>query len=312
MSFMQAGKVKKLRCDRFLEETDAVIPWESMQKELSKHYRTGEGGRPAKELKLMLKIHCLQQWFHLSDPGVEEAIYDRLSFQKFLEIDLLSQSVPDESTVLHFRHFLEAHELGRRMFVMIQRHLQEKGLLLKEGTIVDATLIAAPSSTKNEAKKRDPEMSSTKKGNQWHFGMKMHIGVQAQGRPLIHTIQMTTAKEHDRGQLEKLLHGEEKAVFGDKGYFDEKNKRLYRDRGIFYGMLDRARRSLGLSSKQEQKNLQKSSVRSKVEHPFQILKCQWNYRKVRYRGITKNQNQLFLMAGLINLFMVRKVLLDPV
>ncbi|MCP4399758.1 MAG: IS5 family transposase [bacterium] len=310
LSFLSIGLGKKrLRCERFLDEMSSVMPWDCLCTLIRPHYATGKGGRPPIPLEQMLKIHCLQQWYGLSDPAMEEAIYDRNSFQKFLKIDLLSDQVPDETTILNFRHLLEEHDLARKIFDEINAYLMHKGLLLKEGTIVDATLIDAPSSTKNTDKKRDPEMSSTKKGNQWYFGMKAHIGTQLRGKPLIHSVETGTAKEHDKKKKDDLMHGNERAEFGDKGYADDKDKRKARGKGVFYGVLDKAKRGKKLSSKQKRRNKKLSSVRAKVEHPFQILKCQWGYSKVRYRGLKKNDGQIVMLCALANIFMVRRSLL---
>jgi len=240
LSFLSIGLGKKrLRCERFLDEMRTVMPWDRLCGLIKPHYATGKGGRPPMPLEQMLKIHCLQQWYNLSDPAMEEAIYDRNSFQRFLEIDLISNHVPDETTILNFRHLLETHNLARKIFNEINAYLTERGLLLpkgtevKEGTIVDATLIDAPSSTKNASKKRDPEMTSTKKGNQWYFGMKAHIGTQLRGKPLIHSVETGTAKEHDKKKKDELMHGNEQAEFGDKGYADDKDKRAARKKGVF-------------------------------------------------------------------------------
>lgn len=310
-SFLSIAQTKKLRCERFLDEMNAVIPWEEFIPEISPYYGQKETGRRRMDLLMMLKIYFLQQWYNLSDPAAEEAIYDRNSFQKFLGIDLLSQSVPDETTILNFRHLLEENELQKRFFDIVSEILEKKGLLLKEGTIVDATITAAPSSTKNEKKERDPEMGSTKKGNQWHFGMKGHIGVDACSG-LVHSVEGTSASVHDKTMMEHLLHYEEKAIFGDKGYYDSELKRESRDglRSVFWGVLDKGTRGRKLSGKQKKRNSKLSSVRSKVEHPFQVLRCQWNYTKIRYRGIFKNTMQLKSLFMLYNLYKVRKVLPD--
>lgn len=309
LSFLAIGQNgKRLKCERFLNEMKIAVPWKRLCTLIEPYYGASKTGRPQKDLELMLKIHCLQQWYHLSDPGAEEAIYDRNSFQKFLGVDLITDGVPDETTILNFRHLLEQHNLAHRIFDEIRIYLADQGLLMREGTIVDATLIASPSSTKNKEKKRDPEMSSTKKGNDWHFGMKAHIGVDAQ-KGLVHTVTATTASVHDRSEMENLVHGQENALFGDKGYFDDGLKLHARKAGIFWGVLDRARRGHELSSSQEQRNRKMSSVRAKVEHPFQVIKCQWGYVKTRYRGIKKNAGQLYMLFGLCNIFKVRRVLL---
>ena len=307
-SFLSLAQNKKLRCERFLDEMDGVIPWAKLLEEILPYYEKKETGRHRKEVTLMLKIYFLQQWYNLSDPGVEEAIYDRNSFQKFLGIDLMAESVPDETTILNFRHLLEAYNLQKRFFEVINQILEEKGLMMREGTIVDATIIKAPSSTKNKSKKRDPEMSSTKKGNEWFFGMKAHVGVDDKSG-LVHTLKTSTAKVHDNAVTEELWHGEEKRKFGDKGYYDQKAKRVARAEGIFWGILDRGKKGQPLSSSQKKRNKKLSSVRSKVEHPFQVLNCQWKYEKVRYRGLHKNTMQMFSLFALINLFKVRRKLL---
>lgn len=310
LSFLSMGLGKKqLRCERFLQEMNAVMPWDRLCALIAPHYASGAGGRPSMPLERMLRIHFLQQWYALSDPGMEEAIYDRNSFQRFLSIDLLSDPVPDETTILNFRRLLERHDLARKIFKEINALLTHKGLLVKEGTIVDATLIAAPSSTKNREGKRDPEMSQTKKGNQWYFGMKAHIGTQLRGKPLIHSVETSTAKDHDKTKKDDLMHGDEQVECGDKGYADDKDKRAARQNGVFYGVLDKAKRGKKLSGKQKRRNKKLASVRAKVEHPFQILKCQWGYRKVRYRGLTKNDGQITILCALANIFMVRKPLL---
>lgn len=307
-SFLSLAQSKKLRCEKFLDEMSAVIPWGKFAGKILPHYESKETGRKKKEVLLMLRIYFLQQWYNLSDPAAEEAIYDRNSFQKFLGIDLLSETVPDETTILNFRHLLEAHGLQEKFFEVVNEMLEKKGLMMKEGTIVDATIITAPSSTKNKLKKRDPEMSSTKKGNDWFFGMKANVGVDDQSG-LVHTLKTSTAKVNDNAVVEELWHGKEKRKFGDKGYYDQNAKRAARAEGIFWGVLDRGKRGHPLSSSQKKRNKKLSSVRSKVEHPFQVLNCQWKYEKVRYRGLYKNTMQLFSLFMLINLFKVRRRLL---
>jgi IS5 family transposase len=310
-SFLTAGlKGKTLKCERFLNEMKRVVPWTQLAQVIAPHYPRGEGGRPTQPLERMLKIHCLQQWFALSDPAAEEAIYDRASFQRFLDLDLLSEDVPDETTILHFRHLLERHQLAASLFERIGEHLAQQGVQVQSGRLVDATLIAAASSTKNQTRRRDPEMSSTKKGNQWHFGLKAHVSVDAQ-TGLVTRVLTSTAKVHDKQMLDALLTGEEHAVIADKGYYDQGQKKVAREKGIFWGVLDRAVRGQRLSGKQAARNRQLASVRAKVEHPFQVLKCQWGYVKARYRGLAKNTSQLHLLFGLINLYRLRHRLLAP-
>lgn len=307
-SFLALAQTKKLRCEKFLDEMNEVIPWDEFMAQIEPHYEYKKLGRNKMDGKMMLKIYFLQQWFNLSDPEAEDQIYDRTSFQKFLGIDLLANRVPDETTIMNFRHLLEQNELQKNFFSIVSELLEERGLILKDGSIVDATIIHAPSSTKNKDKKRDPEMSSTKKGNIYHFGMKAHIGVDAQGG-LVHSIETTTASVHDKDKLHDLMHGEEKAIFGDKGYVGQKEKKAARALNIYWGILDKGSRNRPLSSSQKKLNIKKSSIRSKVEHPFQIVKCQWKYTKVRYKGIFKNSMQLHTLFALSNLFRVRKKLM---
>lgn len=304
-----AQNQKRLRCEKFLEEMERVMPWEKFFNEIAPYYVERETGRKKMELSMMLKVYFLQQWYSLSDREAEEMIYDRNSFQKFLGIDLLSQKAPDETTILNFRHLLEEHRLQERFLRIVNAVLEKRGLLMREGSIVDATIIAAPSSTKNNEQKRDPEMSSTKKGNQWHFGMKAHIGMDAKSG-IVHSIETTPAKTNDRVPFKKLLHGKEKALFGDKGYFKIADKREARASGILWAISDRATPKRKLSSSQKKRNRKHSSVRAKVEHPFQVIKCQWGHVKVRYKGLYKNTMQLFALFSLANLFRVRKTLLS--
>jgi len=307
-SFLSLAKTKTLRKEKFLSEMDRVIPWTHFLDAIHPHYYDNDVGRPACDLLLMLKIYFLQQWFDLSDPSVEDEIYDRTSFQQFLDIDLMKETVPDETTVCKFRHFLEEHTLQEQLLEIVNTLLEEKGFLMKKGTIVDATLIAAPTSTKNKDRKRDPEMSSTKKGGQWYFGMKGHIGVDVDSG-VVHTVVGTTAKRHDRSQMETLLHGQEQALFGDKGYWSKVHKKQVRAQGLYWGISDHIDRHHHLSPSQKKRNRKLSSVRAKVEHPFRIIKDQWGHRKVRYRGIRKNTLQLHALFALANLYMLRKPLL---
>lgn len=299
---------KRLRCEKFLEEMEEVVPWSSFQAEIEPHYTEKETGRKRMDLVMMLKIYFLQQWYSLSDREAEEMIYDRNSFQKFLGIDLLSQAVPDDTTILNFRHLLEENKLQERFFAVVKEQLETKGFLMKEGTIVDATIIAAPPSTKNKEQRRDPEMTQTRKGNQWYFGMKAHIGVDSRSG-LVHSLETTPAKTSDRIPFKKLLHGKEKAIFGDKAYAKQSDKRECRKNGVLWAVKDRASYKHPLSVAQRKRNKKFGAIRSKVEHPFRILKCQWGYAKVRYKGLFKNTMQLFSLFALSNLFSIRKKLL---
>jgi transposase, IS5 family len=306
LSLLAIGQNKKtLKCKRLLDEMNLVIPWKKICSLIEPYYHKGDRGRPPFKLETMLRTYCLQQWYQLSDPATEEAIYDRNSFQQFLNLDLLCNKVPDETTILNFRHLLEKHHLTRKIFKLINNYLQEKGLMMTKGTIVDATLIQGPKSTKNKDKKRDPEMSSTHKNNQWYFGMKAHIGVDFESG-LVHSVEATTAKVHDRQAFPSLLHGKEEVIFGDKAYDSDKDKFLARDIGVNWMVLGKKKRGMKQSKSQVKKNKRASKIRSKVEHPFQVVKNLWGYAKTRYRGIEKNFHQFFMLFGLYNLYKVRK------
>ena len=252
----------------------------------------------------MLRIYCLQQWYNLSDPGAEEALYDIQSMRAFAGLELVRDAIPDETTILNFRHLLERHDLTKAIFAAVSEHLTAKGELLRGGTIVDATLIAASPSTKNEAQKRDPEMSSSKKGNQWYFGMKAHIGVDAESG-LVHTAGVTTGKVHDAKVMANLIREDDTAVYGDKGYASDEKKRAAEEAGVLWAVKEKAKPGRELTKRQRARNRRFGKVRAKVEHVFRILKCQFGYRKVRYRGIAKNGAQVFALLALANLFLVR-------
>jgi IS5 family transposase len=307
-TFLTIAHDKKLRCEKFLNEMGKVIPWYKLLEEINKVRKRSNLGRDSYDDKLMLRIYFLQQWYNLSDPAMEEAIYDRMSFQKFLDIDILGDSIPDETTILNFRHFLEKYQLQKKFFEIVNKRLKKKRLIMKEGTIVDATIISAPSSTKNNSGERDPEMSSTEKNGNWHFGMKAHIGVDSKNG-IVHSIEGTTAKVSDKKMLEELQHGDEKVICGDKGYYDQNLKRECRRKNKIWAILDRGTRNHPLSNSQKKKNKKLSSLRAKVEHPFQVLKCQWGYTKVRYKGLFKNTMQLYTLFSLINLYRMRKKLI---
>lgn len=302
---------KPTRRDQFLAEMEEVIPWRELCKVIKPFYPKPKGaGRPPVGLERMLRIHFLQHWFNLSDPAVEEALYDSRAMRRFVGIDLGREPAPDETTVCNFRHLLEAYNLGDPLFAMINVYLQENGLKVSTGTIVDATIIDAPSSTKNKDGERDPEMHQTRKGNQWYFGMKGHIGVDSQTK-LIHSVAATAANVHDSQLLGDLLHGDETRVWGDSAYAGQgdvirehapKAKDFTNQKGC---------RNRPLSDKDRAKNKTKSSVRAKVEHPFLVLKRIFGFNKVRYRGLDKNANRLFVACGLVNLYMARRHLLRP-
>jgi len=298
--------MKKLRVEKFLDQMEQVVPWGALCDEITPHYHKGIEGRSPYDLKLMLKIHFLQLWHNLSDPAMEEAIYDRMSFQRFLGFDCFGGRVPDETSILRFRHILEQKSLSSRILKVVNANLNQHGLILKEGTIVDATLLQAPVSKKNEKKERDPEMTSTKKNNKWYFGAKGHIGVQSKGYPLVHSTVFSTAKDHDKIHMRGLFHGEEKAIFGDSAYGHQEEKRGARMEGLFYGISDRGARDHPLSGTQKKRNRKCSGIRAKVEHPFRIIKDLWGHAKMRYKGLAKNENRFVTLCALSNLYFCRK------
>jgi IS5 family transposase len=292
----------------FLDEMNRILPWTEMCALLRPHYPTGEVGRVPIPLERMLRIHFLQQWFNLSDPGAEEALYDSISMRTFAGIDLGKARVPDETTICKFRHLLEEHNLGEALFKTVNEHLKRNGVKVTTGTIVDATIIAAPSSTKNVDKKRDPEMHQTKKGNQWHFGMKAHIGVDTRTRT-IHTIRATAANVHDSKVLTQLMHGKERRLYGDSAYRGQAEAIRKRAKHARDFTNKRAYRNSPLSDADRETNRRKSGVRSYVEHAFGIIKGRFGFRKVRYRGIAKNLNRLNVLAALANIVICKKRLL---
>ncbi|MFQ5544308.1 MAG: IS5 family transposase [Nitrospiria bacterium] len=304
-----AAKKKTSRREKFLSEMNLVVPWQRLIALIAPHYPKAGAGRQPKPLEWMIRIYCLQQWYSLSDPGMEDALYDIESMRRFVGIKLASDAIPDETTLLNFRHLLEKHQLTETLFKGINTYPDEKKMHMKRGTIVDATLIAAPSSTKNKEKARDPEMSSSKKANQWYFGMKAHIGVDADSG-LVHSMSTTTAKTHDKVEMDNLMHGEERAVFGDKGYVSDKDKRQSRQDGVYWGVLDKAKPQKKLSSTQKKRNRKHASIRAKVEHPFRVIKRQFGYMKTRYRGLAKNTAQLYALFGLANLYMAKRSLMQ--
>ena len=297
-------KKKRTRREKFLEEMDQAIPWGDLLRLTEKHYRkVSENGRPKMPVERMLRVYFLQQWFNLSDPGAEEALYDITSMRMFARIELGQDLIPDETTILNFRRFLEEYELPQKFFKRINKMLEDKGLLMKSGTIVDATIIHAPSSTKNELKQRDPEMKQTKKGNQWYFGMKAHIGTTKRG--IIHSLTTTSANVHDSVEFEKLLHGEEESVYADSAYANSQRKKEFENNGIKWRVSRKASSGHPLSQKDKEWNRNQSRVRAFAEHPFHVFKCLWHHTKVRYRGIFKNTCQLFSLCALTNIFRLR-------
>jgi IS5 family transposase len=299
-----SAKKKTTRRERFLAEMDAVIPWPRLVALIEPHYPKPGNGRPPLGLEKMLRIHFLQQWFDLSDPAAEDAIYDSESMRRFAGVELGEDTVPDESSILRFRHLLEEHDLGAAIFVEVRGLLEEKGLLLKQGSIVDATILSAPSSTKNRTETRDPEMKQTKKGNTWYFGMKVHIGTDKRG--VVHSLTTTHAAEADVNELPHLLHGEEAELYGDRAYWNERDRRELKRLGVRYRVNRRGTRRTPISERWRQINRSRSRVRARGEHPFLVVKRLWGFRKVRYRGLAKNTNRVYTTFALANLYRLRQ------
>jgi IS5 family transposase len=300
---------KKTRRAIFLEEMEQVVPWQQLCALIEPHYPKSGNGRPPVGVERMLRIYFLQQWFNLSDPAVEEALYDSAVLRQFVGIDLGCEPAPDETTVCKFRHLLEEHRLGEQILGTVNLHLQSQGVRITTGTIVDATMLHAPSSTKNREQQRDPEMHQTKKGKQWYFGMKAHVGVDSKTK-LIHTAVATAANVADASVLPDLLHGEETRVWGDGAYQGQSGM----IRECAPAALDFTQRRCRYQGQIVDevawaKNRTKSKVRAKVEHVFQVMKVKFGFVKVRYRGLKKNANQLFAVCGLVNLYLSRKRLL---
>jgi len=304
--------LKKTRKREFLEQMEQVVPWAALVELIAPYYPEGRTGRPPFSLLTMLRIHFMQQWFTLSDPGMEEAFFDTPLYREFAQLDEFAR-LPDESTILRFRHRLEKHKLAEQMLLTVNELLTQRGLLLKAGTAVDATLIAAPTSTKNKDKKRDPDMHSSKKGNQWYFGMKAHIGVDADSG-LVHTVRGTSGHVSDVAEGNALLHGQETVAFGDAGYQGiEKRADAQADVTWHVAMRPGKRKALDKEDEADamldKAEKLKAGVRAKVEHPFRVIKRQFGFIKVRYRGLKKNTAQLFTLFALSNLWMVRKKLM---
>jgi len=306
-----ANRKRITKRESFLRMMDEIIPWSEWIELIRPFYPKGAQGRPPRGIELMLRMYLLQVWFNLSDEMVEDSIYDSYAMRCFVGLDFHEEQVPDATTLLKFRHLLEKHHLGEKLFRSINDFLESNGCMMRGGTIVDATLISAPSSTKNESGERDPEMRSTKKGNQWYFGMKAHIGVDA-GSGYTHTVKATAANEHDITQASKLIRDDDEVVYGDAGYRGvEKREEIRTDpmKGeIDYRINDRAgkvnRLPEGIAREVEkERERRKSSIRSKVEHPFRIVKVLFGYRKAVYRGLAKNLNRLHVLFGSANFLM---------
>lgn len=305
LAWKHKGKVT--RREQFLGEMDAVIPWKGLVGLIEPHYPKAGNGTQPMPLERMLRIHFMQHWFNLSDPAMEDALYDSESMRHFAGIELAEDAVPDESTILRFRHLLEQHKLSEGIFAQVRKLLEEKRLLLKSGTIVDATIIAAPPSTKNAAGARDPEMHQARKGKDWHFGMKAHVGTDRRG--IVHSLTTTAANVHDSTQMSKLLHGQEREVFGDQAYWNESHRKDAQRMGIRYRINRRPNGRVPLSEYQRRINRLRSRARARCEHVFHVLKRLWGFSKVRYRGLAKNTSRLFTAFALANLYLLRRRLL---
>ena len=303
-SFSSLEQMHKKKCTKreiFFGEVEAAVPWARLAALIAPHYTKPRKGRSQMPLSVMLRIYFLQQWYSLSDPAEEEALYDMHSMRNFAGLDLAHDAIPDETTILNFRHLLEAHNLAEALFDAVSGYLQDRSLLMRGGTIMDATLIAAAPSTKNKARKRDPQMSQTKKGNQWYFGMKAHIGVDAESG-LVHTVKTTTGKVHDAKMTNDLIRADDTIILGDK------RKRATRARGTTWAVKDKRKPGRVLSSSQKRRNKRYGVVRAKVEHVFRVIKCQFGYCRVRYRGLFKNTAQMFSLMALANLYLARRSL----
>ena len=301
-----AAKKKTTRREKFLSRMEEVIPWKQLLAVIEPHYPKGERGRPPVGLERMLRVYFLQQWYGLADEALEDALDDSQALQQFARIDLSAEGVPDATTLLNFRHLLETHDLCKGLFRALNADLTARGLLLREGTLVDATLIAAPPSTKNQEKQRDPEMHQTRKGNQWYFGMKAHIGADRDSQ-LVHTVVVTAANVADITKAAELLHGTEKQVHADAGYtgVEKRAEIVAMERKIDWQIAGKRAAIKAMAEGAEKEAIKavekaKASVRAFVEHPFHIVKNIFRHRKARYRGLAKNGHQLYTLFGLAN------------
>ena len=304
----QPGFEKHARASRrelFLREMESVVPWQELEALIEPHYPKAGKGRQPVGLAIMLRVYFLQHWFNLSDPAAEDALYESPVLRGFAKVDLGRAAAPDETTILNFRHLLDKHDLSSKIFDAVNHYLDRKGIRIATGTIVDATIIAAPSSTKNETKQRDPEMHQTKKGNQYYFGAKAHIGVDSK-EGIVHSVCTSAASVHDKHMLPDLLHGNEKKVWGDAGYQGQ-TKVIHQAAPDAQDMTNRrVKTRQGVDEEKKRKNRTKSRVRAKVEWPFRILKRVFGYTKVRYRGIKKNHQWLLTSFALVNIYQHRK------
>jgi IS5 family transposase len=300
---------KKTRKERFLDDMEVIIPWKALCEAIEPFYPNPKGaGRRPIGIERMLRIHFLQHWFNLSDPVAEEALYDSRAMRRFVGIDLGEEPVPDETTICKFRHLMEQHNLGDRLFHLVNQYLDENGMKVHRGTLVDASIINAPSSTKNKKKQRDPEMHQTRKGNQWLFGMKVHIGVDSKIK-LIHSVVATPANVHDSAVIGDLLHGEETRVWVDSAYTGKTEAITDHAPNARDFTQHKGSRHRKLTRTERERNRNKSRVRAKVEHVFGVMKGQFGFTKVRYKGLSKNAHCPFVSCALVNLVMAKKPLL---
>lgn len=299
-----ARYAKPTRRDEFLKAMDALVPWSALCEEIAPHYPKAGNGRPPVGLERMLRMYFVQHWFNLADQACEEALYDSANLRRFVGIDLGREPVPDATTLLRFRRLLESNKLGEALFARVNEELKERGYKVQTGTIVDATIIGAPSSTKNKQKARDPEMHQTRKGQQWYFGMKLHIGVDSK-TGLVHSARVTAANEHDKHSIPDLLHGEERRVYGDSAYHSQKELIASKAPHAQDFTNERTRWKGWVDEDARRKNKTKSKVRAKVEHVFAVVKRQWGFTKVRYRGLAKNATRAFVGLALANLYLTR-------
>jgi IS5 family transposase len=305
---MQSGFEKfgrESRRELFLEEMGKLVPWAALMALIEPHCPEGKNGRPPVGLERMLRLYFLQQRFNLSDPGLEDALYESPALRLFAGIDLGREPVPDETTLLNFRHLLEKHDLGRKTLNVVNEYLARCGVRISTGTIVDATILHAPSSTKNDAGKRDPEMHRTRKGNQWRFGMKAHVGVDSK-EGIVHSAEATAANIADSKMLPELLHGNERKVWGDAAYQGQGEKMRAKAPRAQDMTSRRARYKHIINQLQRRKNRTKAQVRSKVEHVFRVMKRQFGFDRVRYKGLARNASRMFACFALVNLYLTRK------
>lgn len=302
----QVNKKHKTRRERFLERMDKLVPWSQLEALIQPFYYQNTTGRPAYPLAAMLRTHAMQLFYNLSDPAMEDALYEIDSMRRFARLDL-THNLPDETTILKFRHLLEKHGLACKIFECINDELRQQGLLLQQGTLIDASILSAPSATKNKSGQRDPQMHQTKKGSQWFFGMKMHIGADDVSGA-VHSLQTTPANQHDITVAHQLLHGAETRVWGDAGYRGIHKRQEHKNRHVdwFIALRPGQRKQLSKDDPREQLEQNKARIRALVEHPFRYVKQVFGYSKTRYKGLKKNTDRIYLLLGFANLLMTEK------